>query len=521
MASRRRPGAKERQKRLNAILGMMKTEAKPFEDVSPSASRKRRAECEADFGLWCRTYLPHYFSTPLAPFHRELAALTEIRGRPVCGIAPRGHGKTTTMKAKVLKEVVTKGRRFIVWIGANGDMAEENTSAIKMELEENARIRADYGDLSAKGGGTWADGQFKTTNGVLILARGRGAGIRGVSNGEIRPDLVIIDDLEDDEQAANPRRVKKALTYVRRTVIPAMAAGMDWSLFWVGTILERRCAIDTVWRNKDGAFDAWERRFFKAIKDDGTALCPEIHSLEDLQALKAIIGALAFNAEMMNDPQDPNGAFREEWLTEYDPQVMAPELTRGLTVMFIDPSVKASRLHDYKSIIVVTLHPSSRDWYVRGAWVRHATIPAMIGAAYDLCERYDVQQVGLEAVGFSELLFDHFDAEAKARGKHLHIVPIGQSIKKEYRIASLSPLHERGKVHYPKGWPGDLSVLKEQLLAWPSSTIHDDGPDGLEGAIRLAEAVTTRIEYTPLGSGRMRRRKSGRTYQHRGTRGGF
>jgi len=58
-------------------------------------------------------------------------------------------------------------------------------------------------------------------------------------------------------------------------------------------------------------------------------------------------------------------------------------------------------------------------------------------------------------------------------------------LSKETRIGSLSALVERGKIRFRKH-QSNQDLLIEQLLYFPSQDFHDDGPDALEGAVRLA-----------------------------------
>jgi len=63
-------------------------------------------------------------------------------------------------------------------------------------------------------------------------------------------------------------------------------------------------------------------------------------------------------------------------------------------------------------------------------------------------------------------------------------------IAKETRVAGLSPLLERGKIRFIRGH-SDQELLVEQLLFFPSRTLHDDGPDALEGAVTLTQNMPT------------------------------
>ena len=59
---------------------------------------------------------------------------------------------------------------------------------------------------------------------------------------------------------------------------------------------------------------------------------------------------------------------------------------------------------------------------------------------------------------------------------------------KETRVASLSPLLERAKIRFIRGH-SDQEKLIEQLLYFPSRTLHDDGPDALAGAVALVQTI--------------------------------
>lgn len=488
------------------ILARLKAEATAFTDTTPAARDARKAAALADFETFCRTYLPHYFSTGLAPFHRELMGLMDLQGQPVAVAAPRGHGKSTVCTlARPLFELLFSRKRFLVLVASSEQTAQLQSGAIRLELAENERIREDFGDLTDPNG-TWARGHFITRNGVLVLARGRGQGVRGVKHGPHRPDMVILDDAETDLQARNPGQVKKFLDYVRRTLMPAMAAGRKWSFFWVDTIKARRSALDTVLQNRNGEYESWTRRLYRALDGEGKALCPELHSAEDLARIKADIGTAAFNQEFLNEPVGDEGLFREGWLREYSPAALETELATGLTVMAIDPSVKDAG-KDMKAIVVLTRHPRTRALYVRAAWLRHGTIDEMIGAAYELHKRFGVRMVGLEVVAFSELLLRDFAVAAEKRGYHLPIRTITQHLPKPVRIATLSPLHERGQVFYPEGFSGDLAMLREQLLYFGSNTVNDDGPDALEMCERLLQGLGSAVEFETIPIGRRRQKQ--------------
>ena len=463
----------ELDRRLAEIRAQMQAAVTPL-DAKKRQERIQRAE--RDKFYFFKTYLPHYFSTESAPFHRELIALLDVRGTPVAIAAPRGHAKSTIVSlAYPLHQILFEQRHFIILVSDSKDQAEMFVASIKLELEENERIRQDFDDL--RNPGVWAEDKFLTKNGVLVLARGSRQRIRGLKNRQHRPDLVVIDDLENDQSVRNPKIVKKTLDWLLEAVYGSLTH--DASLFVIGTLLSRNSVLAQLLQNP-----AWITRKYKAILDDGTPLWPARWSREELEKRRQIMGSHRFNQEFMNEPRDDEGLFREEWIRYYDEsELMGVNLVH---YMFIDPSVGAGESADYKAIVTVGVDLRGPVYYVRDAWIRKASIDAMIRAAYVRYERFHPVHVGIEANGFQKVLLRDFDYAAKERGYYLPIRQVTHSIAKESRVARLSPLIERGLLRFCRGC-GDTDELVEQLIYFPTSNVHDDGPDALEGAVSLAQ----------------------------------
>ena len=59
---------------------------------------------------------------------------------------------------------------------------------------------------------------FVTLNDVRLKARGRGQRLRGLKHKQRRPDLIILDDIENDQQARSPDLVKGGPSWVTGAV---------------------------------------------------------------------------------------------------------------------------------------------------------------------------------------------------------------------------------------------------------------------------------------------------------------
>ncbi|MFH1035264.1 MAG: phage terminase large subunit [Pseudomonadota bacterium] len=476
----KRPSASAYRLRAAEVVARLRGEVGAFgPDAPPRQERLERAA--VDPLHFCQTYLPHYFSQPFAAFHRELIELLTPRGRavvPVVVAAPRGFAKTTLVSfGYVLHQVLFAKRRFVVIGSDTADLAEDLCGYLRLELMHNQRLAQDFGPLCQT---TGSQGDFTAGPQVRLLARGSGQRLRGIKHGRFRPDLVILDDLENDKNVKNPRLVRETLDWIREAVYPALDPG--GSLFIIGTVLARRSALATLLMSPDEPYCRFTRRRYQALDPEGNSLWPQRHPVEDLLRQKSLMGSAAFNKEKQNDPKDDEGLFQEAWLRTYHPAEIEG---KTLTVAgFLDPSLAAGESGDYKAVLSVGLDPVEQVFYVLDAYIRRSSIDQLMRAVLTRQARHNYLIFGVEDNLFQRLLLDEFSRAARQAQVVLPLRGVTHRLAKETRLAGLSPLVERGLVRFQPS-QGDQALLLEQLLHFPSPNVHDDGPDALEGAVSL------------------------------------
>lgn len=463
----------------------MRAEAKPFEDISPEARAERiRCSREDDF-FFFKTYLPHYFPTESAEFHEEVIELSKVQDEPVIIAAPREHAKSTLCTFAVPVADICLGRRhFIIIVSDTEDLAADFNVFIQLELQDNERILADFGNLK---GYKWESKDFTTRNGIRVKARGRGQRVRGIRNRQYRPDRVIIDDFENDKNVKNPKLIKEAVDWILTAVLGSLAEG--YSLMMIGTVLAKKSVLTWFLNAKDdGSTGSPEQplyitRVYTAINDDGSPLWPAKWPIERLLKKKRQIGTIRFNREFQNDPKDAEGLFREEWFKYYAPEEIAG---KPLAIFEAgDPSVGKNESADYRAFIKVG-RALDGTIYVLNADIKKRSVSSFVTTAYIRQDEQPALVVGIETNAFQAVLIILFNNEAKVRGRHLPIKEINNTVNKEIRITRLSPLVERGVIRFRKGH-SDQDLLVEQLIYFPSTTVNDDGPDTLEMGVGLAE----------------------------------
>lgn len=245
--------------------------------------------------------------------------------------------------------------------------------------------------------------------------------------------------------------------------------------------------------NPDAA--QWTVVRLPAIKEDesnpddprqvGEALWPDRHSLATLMEKKA---SSAYDWAGLYQ-QNPKASGSTEWAEElFGPEIWFDEWPANLVIKVItlDPSKgKNAKTSDYSAYVVFGIDQKGGVW-VEADLERRQT-KRMVEDGFEIYRKHQgVRAVGVESEQFQELLLDEFARTSKERGLFMPLVGIRtQGISKETRIRRLGPYLGRKEFRFRRT-PG-TKLLVEQLKQFPTAD-HDDGPDALEMAVRLARA---------------------------------
>lgn len=493
-----------------------------------------------DLEFFGRAYFPHYFSRPSPEFHRELDGIWQqgvLKGRsPLApadakaisrlpGVrrvvaAPRGHAKSTNLTFKgTMHSTLYQYKHYPIIISDSSDQAEGFLDNIRVEFEENAAIREDFGDLA---GSVWRSNVLVTRTNIKIEAIGSGKKIRGRKHRNWRPDLLILDDVENDENVRTPEQRAKLDSWFKKAV---SKAGDDYTdIVYIGTLLHYDSLLANTLKNPayraikyqavisfSPADDLWQRweniytdlendnrerealAFFQEHRDamlEGTqVLWEEKLSYYDLMVMRVSEGESAFNSEMQNEPINPDDCiFVQEWFDFYNEAEVNFREQAFQFFGFVDPSLGKTKKSDFSAIITLAKHKASGYMYVVDADIerRHPDriitdvlekekwLRATYGRGY--------KKLGAEVNQFQWFLKEELAKASTRAGLYLPIEEVQQTSDKVLRIQTLQP---DIKNRYIKFNPKHKRLL-EQLYHFPMGA-HDDGPDALEGARTIAK----------------------------------
>lgn len=176
-------------------------------DASPAlvkqiiGNTKLRRQVTKNSHLWFfYIYFGGYVTRPIADFHREIFAMTERDDEQLSVLtAFRGSAKSTLVTLSyVLWSIFGKQqKKFVLVIGLTQPQAGIHFMNIRVALEENELLGKDFGPY------TLADGEWGSSTIVLSRYSARisvasiDKTIRGIRHKQYRPDLIILDDVED------------------------------------------------------------------------------------------------------------------------------------------------------------------------------------------------------------------------------------------------------------------------------------------------------------------------------------
>jgi len=453
---------------------------------------------EEDIVAYAEFVFPNHCTKKIPGFHKELYKLyMDFKKKRIGIAAPRGHAKSTITNLIFLSWVVAyKKAHFIFIISNTLKQSTLHLEALKSEVSFNDRFKMLYGALKTD---KWASEEIELKGQIKIFARGSGQQIRGLKYLKYRPDLIILDDLEDDELVQSADRRAALQRWLHSEVYPALDVETG-RILYIGTILHYDSLLMKVL--SEDMYLEWDKNFYKAMMPNRNSLWPEHLTYDDLEKIKhdyisSGVGHL-FYAEYQNEPRDSEDQFfkRDDW-QYYKPEDLDGKLLN--TFAAADLAVSRSKQADYSVIITVSVDGDGKQ-YVReirrGKW----SPKDIVDQLFLVNSKWTPSKIGVEN-GIEWLtLKPYVDDECLRRRTYLPLEELkhGGRSKKESptRIRGLQPLYKSHKVYHLKD-AEETKLLEDELFTFPSGK-HDDIIDAfayIQDISRLPGENSDEYEY--------------------------
>ncbi len=492
------------------------------------ALRKRAAGLDAhDLLTWGRRMLPAHFVAPPSDMHRwissELDMFHQRRGTKLNVVGPRGGAKSTIGTLAYVLRTACEATEPYIWIVSDtSQQAQMHLDNVKSELTGNEFLTEAYPGACGQGA-RWRASAIELRNGVAIEAYGTGQRIRGRRRDAHRPTLIVCDDIQNDGHMASAVLRKSSTDWFHGTLLKAgtpttniinlatalhrdaIAMQLQTTPGWQSRLFR---AIER-WPVREDLWQQWERLYTDArVNDAGRTarafydehrrhmdegarvLWPEVEDLYTLMAMRCESGRTAFEREKQGTPIDPDGC---EWPDEYFAEHIWFDdwpVDVKLRTVALDPSKGTdARRSDYSAFAMLAV-AGDGTLYVEADMARRPT-SQMVTDGVAICDRFRPTVFGVEANQWQELLADEFLAEFHRQGRFdIQPATITNTLNKEVRIRRLGPYLSRRRLRF-KRHSSPTRMLVDQLRDFPGGA-HDDGPDALEMALRLAEDLWQR-----------------------------
>jgi hypothetical protein len=412
----------------------------------------------------------HKESTP--EFHEDILNLLYSPDKNVALQAFRGAAKSTLIEEFVILSVLFQEKRFPIIVGNSYERACERLTAIKNEIANNDIINELFGDQM---GGTWSENIIVLACGARIQAFGARQSLRGAKYLDQRPDMAVVDDLEDEEMVGTEEARQKLKRWFNGALRPALDITKA-CIRMVGTPLHPKALLEE--KMSDSAWTA--RRFpILMIDEDGheQSTWESRFSLTVVQALKQEYindgNLVEFEQEYMCRSEDIAAKpFKPEMIrVEPAPVVWVP------TFMMVDPARTVKKKSARTGYAVWAW--AGRRLYVHEAEGHFDRPDEIIARIFEWDEKYNPVLVGVEENGLEEFIMQPLRQEQVKRGHSIPLEPLRAPRDKDGFIRGLQPFYMAGEVVHAK----HMQDLVSELLQFPTG--RKDVPNALAYALKM------------------------------------
>lgn len=418
-----------------------------------------------------QTLFKHRHPDETPAFHDEIIKIWHSRTPAALVMVFREGGKST-----IAEEAFIIGAGYQLFhnaliIGSTEKRACERLRAIKHEIETNELVQLLFGNLV---GHVWNEAEVILSNGVRIIAVGRGQSLRGTKHLHYRPDFCFCDDIEETENVNTPEARDETLSWFMSTVIPALD---KHARIRVNATPLDRDALPFALKDKL----KWPTKIYpiEYVDEHGErrATWPTRYPLPWIDQKRREFEAAGkiqdFMREYMCVADDPARKIFTTDMFKVKPTVK----TWQPTWAFFDPAR-------------TTKATSATTGWAVWSWIANRLIvwdgggdllkpDEIVSSVFAVDNAHRPILIGVEEDGLNEFLMQPLRHEMTRRGYIIPVAPMKAPKGKLGFIESLQPYFRAGEITFAK----DLPELKAQFLNFPSGRI--DGPNALAYALLM------------------------------------
>lgn len=424
--------------------------------------KQLRIQLAKESHLWFfHIYFSRFVKYETAPFQRELFAITEDESIQNAVIdAFRGSGKSTIMSFSfpVWAILGKPQKKYIVIITQTQQQSRLILNNLREEFETNTLLQADFGPFEKEHAEWSLNSLMLPQFGARIDGFSAGESIRGVRHEQYRPQLVILDDIEDLASIKTKETRDKTYQWFTGDVVPL--GDKETKIILIGNLLHEDSLIMRRIKDIQNGQVSGVIKSYPLLDEKRISLWPgKFPTQKEINEEKRKVGSeSAWQREyLLRIVVDEEMVVRPEWIQYYD---MVPELTGdyNLSAVGVDLAISQEDTAN-KTAIVASRVFGTRDklriYLLTNPLNKRIDFPkqiAYIKSYFDtLGGRSTNTWIYIEQVGYQEALIQKLTSDGyPAKGVKIR----GQG--KRERLALTTHLIQNGHILFPRHGVEDL-----------------------------------------------------------------
>ncbi len=437
----------------------------------------RRTATQKSFWLFFIVYFSIYIKYELAKYHEEIINIIQAnKEKIVCITAFRGSGKSTiiTTASSLWSILGVHQKKFILIISQTKAQAKVHMTNLRSELENNDLLKSDLGPFQEETDGEWNSSSlvFSNTKSRITIASLEQS-IRGIRHRNVRPDLIILDDIEDMQSVKTSDSRDKTFDWFTREIIPL--GDLNTRIIVVGNLIHDDSLTMRLKKKILNEDIAGIYKEYPLVDNNGICIWPgkfpTKESLEEFE--KTIISPISWQREyLLKVVPDEYQVIHKDWIKTYK-ELPSNMGSYSCIIMGVDPAISEKSKADYSAIVsglVVMDDNNKTKLYI---------LPNIVNVRLntpDLIERikavyrenqkiYNNVEIIIESNAFQESIVQFLQREGYARCRG-----IKTSEDKRTRLSMTSFRLKFGDILFPEN---EVENLITQMVGFGSES-HDD-----------------------------------------------
>lgn len=400
-------------------------------------------------------------------------------------VAPVGFAKSTLLKIFPLYEVlISKKDKYVLYVSSTDTKAVEHLGGIQKVLSTKYIQKVfKYEILS------------KNTHEIIILYQNQKYKIEAVASGSDiagknfegpRPSLIIVDDLEDLEQAKSIERTNKLQDWLKTILIARLPTIDTGRVRMINTVLSLDSLTNRILGNSPNIemrkeLADWKSYFYQALDKEGKSIWEERHPTKSLLKEREI-SPRTFARNYMNSPFDEGQAMIKYEMLRFYEYLNIDDFKN--VFIHCDTTHTGKTTSDYFCLVVLGEHKTNKNFYVIDFILEKMDVETQARRSILMYQKYKSL---VRKFTYDEKANQGFGFWIKKLAKEEYNIslPIQELKYPNDKITHFEPHMPHfiaNRIYLPSRHK-QQQLAVSQLTSFPDKSINDDFVDGMSGVL--------------------------------------